>query len=138
MWIADNLWEEREDGRVHYLPGLRPLHVDEGIVEQAKFMGIHIIRKTELKNVSARWLTWAFLINVHHHGDGSTLQTDEPPGEFQKMLTEFQGLFGELTLANSHNGRQDDLEIKTDPNGKYRSAHHTASRRGKKNNFGGR
>jgi hypothetical protein len=54
MWIADNLWEEREEGRVHYLPGLRPVDVDEGIVEQAKSMGIHIIRRAELKNVSAR------------------------------------------------------------------------------------
>jgi len=49
MWIAHNLWEEREDGRVHCLPGLRPLDVDEEIVDQAKFMGIHIIRKAELK-----------------------------------------------------------------------------------------
>jgi len=117
-WIADNLWEEREDGRVHYLPGLRPLDVDEGIVEQGKFIGIHIIRKAELENVSARLLKWAFLINVHHRGDGSTLQTNEPPGEFQEMLTEFQGLFGEPTFANSQNGRQANFEIKTNPNDK--------------------
>ena len=130
MWIADNLWEEREDGRVHYLPGLRPLDVDEGIVEQAKFMGIHIIRKAELKNVSARLLKRAFLIKVHHRGDGSTLQTDEPPGEFQEMLTKFQGLFGEPTFANSQNGRQADFEIKTDPNGKipFRSPYRISPR----------
>jgi hypothetical protein len=117
MWIADNLWEEREDGRVHYLPGLCPLDVDEGIVEQAKLMGIHIIRKAELKNVSTPLLKRAFLIKVHHRGDGDTLLT-EPLGEFQAMLTEFQGLFGEPTYANFQNGRQTDLEIKTDPNGK--------------------
>ena len=118
MCIADNLWEEREDGQVHYLPGIRPLDVDERMVEQAKFMGIHIIRKAELKNISARLLKWAFLIKVHHCGDGSTLQTDEQPGEFQEMLTEFLSLFGEPTFANSQNGRQPVLEIKTDPNGK--------------------
>jgi len=33
LWIADQLWEEREDGRVHHLPGLHPLDVKEGIVE---------------------------------------------------------------------------------------------------------
>src|ERR1700730_14459526 len=82
MWIADNLWEEREDGQVHYLPGLRPLDVDESIVEQAKYMGIHIIRKTELKNVSARLLQRAFLIKVYHRGDGDTHPTDGPPGKF--------------------------------------------------------
>jgi len=32
MWKADNLWEEREDGQVHYLPGVRPLDIDKGIV----------------------------------------------------------------------------------------------------------
>jgi len=101
MWIADNLWEEREDGRVHYLPGLRPLDVNEGIVEQVNFMGIHIMRKAELNNVSARLLKRAFLITVHHRGDGSTLQTDEPPGEFEEMWTEFQVLFGMPTFANS-------------------------------------
>ena len=52
MWIVGNIWEEREDGQVHYFPGHRPWDVDEGIVEQAKFMGIHIIRKAELKNIS--------------------------------------------------------------------------------------
>jgi len=118
MWIADNLWEEREDGRVHYLPGLPPLDVDEGIVEQAKFMGIDIIRKAERKTLSAHLLKRAFLIKVQHRGDGSTLQTDEPPGEFQEMLTEFQGLFSEPTFAYSQNGRQADFEIKTDSNGK--------------------
>jgi hypothetical protein len=36
------------------------LDVDEGIVEQAKFMGILIIQKAELKNVSTCLLTQAF------------------------------------------------------------------------------
>jgi hypothetical protein len=93
------------------------LDIDEGIVEQVKFIGIHIIQKAELKNVSTRLLKRAFLIKVHHHCDGDTLPT-EPPGEFQAMLTEFQGLFGEPTYANSQKGRQTDFEIKTDPNGK--------------------
>ena len=130
MWIADILWEEREDGRVHYLPGLRPLDVDEGMVEQAKFMGIHIIWKAEHKNVSARLSKWAFLIKVHHCSDGSTLQTDEMPGEFQEMLTQFQGLFDKQTFANSQNGRQPDFEIKTDPNGKilFRSPYRISPR----------
>jgi hypothetical protein len=87
-------------------------------VEQAKFMGIHIIRKAELKNVSAHLLKWAFLINVHHRSDGSTLQTDEPPGECQEILTEFQCHFGEPTFANSQTETQANFEIKTDPNGK--------------------
>jgi len=129
MWIADNLWEEREDGRVHYLPGLCPLDVDEGIVEQAKLMGIHIIRKAELKKVSTFLLKWAFLIKVHHRGDGKTLPT-EPPGEFQAMVAEFHGLFGEPTYANSQNGWQTDFEIKTDPNGKipFRSPYRISPR----------
>jgi len=118
IWIADNLCEEREDGRVHYLPGLRPLDIDEGIVEQAKFIGIHSIRKGELKNVSACLMKWVFLVKVHHRGDGSTLQTDELLGEFQEMLTEFQGLLDEPTFPNVQNGRQADFEIKMNPNGK--------------------
>jgi len=117
MWIADNLWEEREDGRVYYPPGLRPLDLDEGIMQQAKFIGNHIVRKAELKNVSTRQLKRAFLINVHHRGDGDTLPT-KPPGEFQAMLMEFQRLFGEPTYANSQKGRQTDFEIDTDSNGK--------------------
>ena len=118
MWIADNLWEEWEDGRVLDLPGLRSLDVDEEVVEQAKFMSIHIIRKVELENLSARLLKRAFLIKVHHRGDGGTVQTDEHPGEFQEMLTEFNGLFRGPTFANSQNGRQADLIIITDPYGK--------------------
>jgi hypothetical protein len=70
------------------------LDVDEGIVEQPKFMGIHIRRKAELKNVSTHLLKQAFLIKVHHRGDGDTLPTDGPPGEFHDMLTKFKGLFG--------------------------------------------
>jgi hypothetical protein len=79
MWIADNLWEEREEGRVHDLPGLCPLDVDKRIVEQAKYMVIDIIRKAEFKNVSAHLLKRAYLVNVHHSGDGGTHLTGEPP-----------------------------------------------------------
>jgi len=117
MWIGDNLWEETEDGHVHYLPGLCPLDVDQGIVEQANFMSIHIIRKAELENVSACLLEWAVLIKVQHRSNGGTLQTDKLRGEFQVMLTEFQCLFGEQTFANLPNGRQADFEITTVPNG---------------------
>jgi putative transposase len=106
------------------------LDVDEGIVEQAKFIGIHIIRKVELNHMSARMLNWTFLIKVQHRGTGVTLQTNEPPGEFHEVLTEFLGLFGEPTFANSQNGSQADFEIKTDPNGKIpvRSAYLIAPR----------
>jgi len=130
MWIADNLSGEREDGRVHYLPGLRPLDVHDGIVEQAKCMGIHIIRKAELENVSASLLNPAFLIRVHHRGDGDTLQTEKPPGEFQEMLSEFEGLFSEPIFANSQNGRRADFESKTDPKGKipFRSPYRISPR----------
>jgi len=116
--MADNLCEEREDDRVHYSPGLGPLDFDKRIVEQAKFMGIHIKKKVELKNVYAGMLKPAFLIEVHHCGDGGTIQTDEPPGGFQGMLTQFQDLFGKPTFANSLNGRGADYKINTDPNGK--------------------
>jgi len=118
MWITDNHWEEREDSRVHYLPGLCPLEVDEGIVKEAKFMDIHIIWKAELKTLSTRMLQRALLIKVHHGGDVDTLWTDEPLGEFQAMLMEFQGLLGKPTYANSEIARQADFEIKIDPNGK--------------------
>jgi hypothetical protein len=106
------------------------LDVAEGIVEQAKFIGIHIIRKAELKNLSARLLKRDFLIKVHHRSDGSTLQTGELPGEFEEMLTEFQSLFGEPTFANSQNGRHADFGIKTDPDGKirFRSPYHISPR----------
>jgi hypothetical protein len=106
------------------------LDVDERIVEQAKVMGIHIIRKAELKNVSAHLVKCASLIKVHHRRDGGTLQTDELLGEFQEMLSEIQSLFGETTFANSQNGRQADFEMKTDPNGKipFRSPYHISPR----------
>jgi len=81
------------------------LDVDEGIVEQAKFVGIHIIRNAGLKNVTPRLVKWAFLMKVHHGGDGDTPPTDEPLGEFQDMLNAIQGLFGEPTCANSQKGR---------------------------------
>jgi len=103
MWIADNLSEARVDGQVHYFSGLRPLDVDEGIVEQGKFMSPHIIQKAELKNVSACVLKLALLFEVPHCGNGGTHQTDEPPVEFQKMLREFQGVFRKPTFANSWN-----------------------------------
>jgi len=93
MLISYNLWEEREDGQLHYLPGQCPLDVNEGIVGQAKFMGIHLIQKAELQNISTHLLEQAFLSKVNHRDNGDTLPT-EPPGEFQDMLTEFNGLFG--------------------------------------------
>jgi len=86
MWIAHNLWEERENDRAHSVPGLPPLDVDEGIVEQAKFMGIHIMRKAELKNASNSLLKRAFMIQVHHCGDGNTVPTERLI-DFQDMLT---------------------------------------------------
>jgi len=52
------------------------LDVDEGMVEQAEFMGIDIIRKAELQNISTRLMKWASLIKVHHRGDGDTPLTD--------------------------------------------------------------
>jgi len=126
MWIPDILLRERKDSRVPYLPGLCAVDIDEGIVEQATFMSIRIIQKAELKNISARLLQWAFLLKVHQHSDGDTLLTYKPPGEFQVILTEFQGLFGEPTDANLQNGRQADCKMKTDPNGKIPSCspHH--------------
>lgn len=84
--IANKFWEEREESRVQYLPGLCPLDVNEGILEQAKFMAIHIIQKAELKNVSACLLKWAFLIKVHHHNDGITLLPAKLRCEFQLMF----------------------------------------------------
>jgi hypothetical protein len=130
MWIADNLWEEGEDGRVHYVPGRHPLDVDKGIVEQAKLLGIHIIRKAELNNISTRLLNWACLIKVHHRSDGDTLPT-APSGEFQDMLTEFQGFFRDPTYANWHKERQTDFEIKMDPNGQipFRSLYRISPRK---------
>lgn len=98
------------------MPGLHPRDVHNGIVEQAKFMGIDIIQKVELKNLFAWLLTCAFLIEVHHVSDGDLLPTEELPGDLQEMFTEFQGLLGELTYANLQTGRQADFENKTDPN----------------------
>jgi hypothetical protein len=76
------------------------LDLDEGIVEQAKFMRIHIIGKAEVKKLSARRLKRAILNELHQHGDGNKLPTDSPPGEFQDMLTELHGLPGELKYGN--------------------------------------
>jgi len=99
------------------LPGLRPFDVHKEIVEEAKFIGIHIIQKVELHKVTARMLKQACLRKVHHCGEGGTLQTDELLCEFQEILTEFQDIFSEPTFANSQNRRQASFEIRTDPNG---------------------
>jgi len=116
MWIADTVWAQREEGRVQYVPSLCPLDVDEGVVEQAKSMGIHTIRNGKLKNSSGCLLKWAFLIKVHHHSDGNTHLTDELPGECQETLTTFQGLSSETTYPNLQKGRQAGLEIEADRN----------------------
>jgi hypothetical protein len=63
----------------------RPFEIDKGIVEQAKFMGIHIIWKAKLKNLSTCLMKQAILIKVHHRGDGDTLLT-QLLGEIQDML----------------------------------------------------
>jgi hypothetical protein len=99
-------------------------------VEQTKFMGIHIIRKAALNNISTHLSKRDFLIKVHHRGDGDTLPTDGPPGEFQDMLTELKGLFSEPTYANLHKGRQTDFEIKANADGKipFRSPYRIAPR----------
>jgi len=55
------------------------------------------------------------LIKLHHPGESNTLPT-EPVGEFQEMLTEFLGHFGEQNYANSEKCRQANCEMKTDPN----------------------
>jgi len=81
-------------------------------------MGIHIVRKAELKNVSARYVKPAILINIHYRRNGGTLQTDKPPGEFQEILTKIRGLFGEPIFPNVQKGGQADFETKTDPIGK--------------------
>jgi hypothetical protein len=126
MWIADNLWGERDDGRVHYLPGLCPLDVDNGIVKQAKFMGINIVPMAAYENVSTRPLKWAVLIRVLYRGDGDTLLT-EPPGEFQAMLTEWQGLLAsQLRQIRRMEGRPIS-KLQWTRMAKYCSSHHTAS-----------
>jgi hypothetical protein len=138
IWVADNLCEERENGKVYSLPGLRALDVDEGIVEQAKFMAIHIIRNPELKNVSAPLLKRAFLIKVYHHGDGSPLKTDEPPGEVQEMLTASRASLASQYIQIRRMEGKPIWKLKRTQMAKYRSAHHTASPRRKMQNFGGR
>jgi len=86
-------------------------------IQFADVISIHIILKAQLKNVYTRLWNRAFLIKVHHRGNGERLPT-EPTGEFQDLLTEFQGLFGEPTYANLQKEWKADLEIKTNPNGK--------------------
>jgi len=112
MSIADNLWEEREDGGVHHLHGLGPLDVDEGIVEQVTFMSIHLIWKAKINNLSTHLLNRAIMIKVHLLGDGDTLPM-ELLGEIQDMLQEFQSLFAKPAHANSQKERQADFEIIT-------------------------
>jgi len=68
------------------------LNIEKGIVEHAKIMGIHIIRKGELKNISTRQLEWAFWITVHLIGDGDTLPP-EPPGEVSRHVDRIQRSF---------------------------------------------
>jgi len=118
MLIEDNFWEEPEEGQVHSLPGLCPLDVDKGMVEQANFMGSHIIQVTEIQNISACPLKWAIFIRVHLCIDDDTLPTDEPQGEFLEILTEFLGLFSVPPYHNSQQERQADFEIQTDSKGK--------------------
>jgi len=111
MWIADNRWEEREDGQVQYVPGMHPFDLNKGIVEQATFMGILIIRKTDHKTISAHLFKWALLNNVHYHSEGNTLLTDESLCEFQDTFTEFRCLVGEPVYANSQQQMQPNFEI---------------------------
>jgi hypothetical protein len=84
-------------------------------------MGINIIQKVELKNFSACLLKRAFMINVHHHGDGSTLQTDKLWDELHNMLMAFQDLFGKPTIGISQSGMLTHLEIEIEPKGKIPS-----------------
>jgi hypothetical protein len=99
----------------------------------AKFIEINIVRKAQFANVSTHLLKWVFFINVHHHCDGKTHQTDEPPDEFQVTLTEFPSFFVEPTYANSQKGRQADFRIKTDPNHKipFHSPYHISPHKDK-------
>jgi len=99
--IGNYRCEEREECRVHHLPGLCPGNVNEGIPEQAKFMSIQIIQKAEVKHESTDLLEWVCMIQVHHRSDGNTFPTHELLGEFQVKLTEFQGIFGKPAYRNS-------------------------------------
>jgi len=69
-------------------------------------MDILIIWRAEPKNISACPLNWAFLIKVHHSGNGDTLPTDKPQGRIQEMFPEFHGLIGEPTYIYSKKARQ--------------------------------
>jgi hypothetical protein len=59
-------------------------------VEQGKLKGIHIMHKTELKNVLAGLLQCAFLIKVYSLGNSDTFHMNGSPGEFHAMLKKFQ------------------------------------------------
>jgi hypothetical protein len=132
MWITDNLFEECEEVPVHYLAAIRPVDVNKDIVEQAKSMGIDIIRRVELKNILAVLFERVFLINVHQHGNGNTNTTDKMPGEFQEILKQFQGLFSKQTYSNPLNGMQANFEISTDANGRipFRSPYRISPHKG--------
>jgi len=117
MWIGDNLWVKTEEGQLHCLPGLCPIDVNERIVEQATFMGNHIIQKAEIENVSACLWKWAFFIAIHHGSDDDTLLPNQLLGEFHEVLTEFHVVFGDPAYANMHEGNQADFEITMDHNG---------------------
>jgi post-segregation antitoxin (ccd killing protein) len=55
VWIADNLWEEREKSQVQNLPKISTLDIDKETVEQAKYRGINIIHLVELKPRSSTY-----------------------------------------------------------------------------------
>lgn len=76
MLLANDIQEEREKCRVHYLPGVHPLEVDKGMVEQARFIGTHIVLKAKLIQVAACLLKWASMFTVHHCGHGGAYWTD--------------------------------------------------------------
>jgi len=81
-------------------------------------MGTHIRWKAELENMTASLLKQACLIKVHHCSNVGTSPTDELPSECLQTLTQFEGLFGKSTCANLQQGRQANLEVKTNPNSK--------------------
>jgi len=110
--------------------GLQPWDVDKGIVELANFMDIRLIWKVEFTKVSSCLLTWAFLINVHHSGDGSTLLRDELLGKYQEMSIDIQSLSVSKSI---HIRRKKNWQISGfNPTRmvKFNSTHHTSSLHG--------
>ena len=56
LWISDKLLEEREHGQVHYLPGQRPLDIDEGMVEQVNSLASTSYGRQSMKTyLTACW-----------------------------------------------------------------------------------